>query len=427
MNEHSLFYYPYASLTSKQLALMKVAALYFDKLYLLDPVGASWDTVGADHEARQAIKMLSAENILETVTPADVLAKYARSLTETIRQDMGDREFLELCEAQSRTSGKQRWTLSLAKVPLDVQTDHAMRDLMGNFARGVLSNSQAHTSVTDDYFAYDETEVGAILEQAMRLGRTRELAPEVQVYNEYREGYDHDIEYRYADFPLALGEAIMMNHALCAGMMHANATPITDDSFHSRALSLKLQRATQHPTIQQIQEERARQHKMNLLAVATLKDTQLNLPILNPEISLTEVLEYRLAHKDALQEARTKLGWMAREIKAEPWSNDFMQELEHKTIPDIHKQLDEVSKARDSWLESGRAKSFLKGGTVILGGASIVLSLFAAPFVPTALAVTGLGLTVAKDVAIPGAEWWLDWRGGKKTMQENGLHYLLEL
>ena len=25
----------------------------------------------------------------------------------------------------------------------------------------------------------------------------------------------------------------------------------------------------------------------------------------------------------------------------------------------------------------------------------------------------------------PGAEWLLDWRDGKKSLQENGLHYLL--
>jgi hypothetical protein len=49
MTEHNLFYYPYASFTNAQLPLLKVAALYFDELGLLDPVGASRDTVGAEH------------------------------------------------------------------------------------------------------------------------------------------------------------------------------------------------------------------------------------------------------------------------------------------------------------------------------------------------------------------------------------------
>jgi hypothetical protein len=48
MIEHNLFYYPYASFTNAQLPLLKVAALYFDKLVILDPVGASWNTGGAE-------------------------------------------------------------------------------------------------------------------------------------------------------------------------------------------------------------------------------------------------------------------------------------------------------------------------------------------------------------------------------------------
>ena len=52
MTEHNLFYYPYVSFTNAQLPLLKLAAMYFDELVILDPVGASWDTIGADHVAR---------------------------------------------------------------------------------------------------------------------------------------------------------------------------------------------------------------------------------------------------------------------------------------------------------------------------------------------------------------------------------------
>ena len=48
MSEHRLFYYPYASFTNQQLPLLKVAALYFDKLVILDPVGASWVTTSIE-------------------------------------------------------------------------------------------------------------------------------------------------------------------------------------------------------------------------------------------------------------------------------------------------------------------------------------------------------------------------------------------
>ena len=46
MPQHSIFYYPYASLTKEQTLLLKATALYFDKLYMLDPMKASWATIG---------------------------------------------------------------------------------------------------------------------------------------------------------------------------------------------------------------------------------------------------------------------------------------------------------------------------------------------------------------------------------------------
>lgn len=59
MTEHNLFYYPYASFKNAQLPLLKVAALWFDLLVLLDPVSASWDTIGADHHAREAFRQVT--------------------------------------------------------------------------------------------------------------------------------------------------------------------------------------------------------------------------------------------------------------------------------------------------------------------------------------------------------------------------------
>ncbi len=41
MTEHNLFHYPYAFFTNAQLPLLEVAALYFDKLVILDPVNES--------------------------------------------------------------------------------------------------------------------------------------------------------------------------------------------------------------------------------------------------------------------------------------------------------------------------------------------------------------------------------------------------
>jgi hypothetical protein len=248
-----------------------------------------------------------------------------------------------------------------------------------------------------------------------------------QAYDEFREGYGADVEYRYADLPLALGEAIMINHALFAGLLHASATPITDDPFHSHALALKLRRATQDSAIQKVLADRlrSRQLKADLLATTALTDSQLSLPVLSAELPLEEVLGYRQENAAALRQARDKLGWMARRIEAEPWSKEFSAELERNTIPDIATEMDEARKVRDAWLKGKRGRLALSAAGIAVGAAAAVLSVFAAPMTPVALAIAGMGL--ASGTAIPGVEWLLDWRDGKSSVQENRLHFLLEI
>jgi hypothetical protein len=41
MTDHRLLYYPYASFTNTKLPLLKMAAVWFDRLVILDPVGAA--------------------------------------------------------------------------------------------------------------------------------------------------------------------------------------------------------------------------------------------------------------------------------------------------------------------------------------------------------------------------------------------------
>lgn len=54
MTEHNLSYYPYASFTNTQLPLLKVAALYFDKLVILSPWSSFGQHLGASCSRREA-------------------------------------------------------------------------------------------------------------------------------------------------------------------------------------------------------------------------------------------------------------------------------------------------------------------------------------------------------------------------------------
>jgi hypothetical protein len=284
---------------------------------------------------------------------------------------------------------------------------------MGDFAREVAGNTGRKSPKSSQYNKYAETG---------------------KAYDEERKGYDgQEVEYRYADFPLALGEAIMMNHALFGGLLHARATPITDDPFHNRALSLKLRRAAQDPAVQKVQAQHAQVRERfgipkgtdspqaDLLAATALTDLKLDLPVLR--LPLAEVLEYREKHEAALGEARKKLGWMAQRIEAEPWSDEFAKDLKRKIIPDIAEALSEAGRARNSWLKNGRVRSIVKALGIGVATATVALNLCATPATPIGPALVGLGLV--SGTAIPGAEWLLDWVHGRKTMQENGLHYLL--
>jgi hypothetical protein len=47
-----------------------------EMVIILDPIGVSWATIGADHDARNALMQKDA-GILQTVTPAEIPAKFA--------------------------------------------------------------------------------------------------------------------------------------------------------------------------------------------------------------------------------------------------------------------------------------------------------------------------------------------------------------
>jgi hypothetical protein len=81
MNPHTLFYYPYGSFTDQQAPLLKAAALYFDKLYILDPEKASGGEIGAVGVARE-VKVLEQHGIFKLVATEEVLLKFEGDLVE---------------------------------------------------------------------------------------------------------------------------------------------------------------------------------------------------------------------------------------------------------------------------------------------------------------------------------------------------------
>ena len=161
MTPHRLYYYPYASFTNQQLPLLKVAAIWFDELVILDPIGASLHTIGVDPSVSQAVKLLQQEGILKIVDPASVLQTIDGPMAAVIRADLADPAFLQLCQAHAEATGRHRCTLSLAKVPQDLQADQALRHLLGDFARSLAGESSRYAEAAGanpaDVIAFAET------------------------------------------------------------------------------------------------------------------------------------------------------------------------------------------------------------------------------------------------------------------------------
>lgn len=67
MDEYSIFYYPYSYFMDYNLPFLKAIALYFDKLYILEPLKASFATIRVTLEINYAIVHLEEENILERI------------------------------------------------------------------------------------------------------------------------------------------------------------------------------------------------------------------------------------------------------------------------------------------------------------------------------------------------------------------------
>src|SRR4051812_40949894 len=121
--DNRLFYYPYATFFDAQLPLLKVAALYFDKLALLDPRSASWDRIGADPKALTEVSLLEQHGLLDRVHPSEVLERYEEPFTDAVREDLRDPEFMGLCNEHAQRAGKHVWSLALEKIPQNLLAD----------------------------------------------------------------------------------------------------------------------------------------------------------------------------------------------------------------------------------------------------------------------------------------------------------------
>ena len=172
MSGHTIFYYPYASFGYEQAPFLRAAALYFDKLYLLDPEKARSGGTSPLEGIGKDVLFHEQEGLLEKISPEQILERQEQAIEKAIRADMEDPAYFRLCE---RSNLGDRWTLTLAKVPNDIREDPrfkpgdvAMQRLMGKIPKALVQEFSGYAERYDEIAhryretgGYDETSLNA--------------------------------------------------------------------------------------------------------------------------------------------------------------------------------------------------------------------------------------------------------------------------
>lgn len=236
------------------------------------------------------------------------------------------------------------------------------------------------------------------------------------VYSETRGS----IEYRYADYPIEIGESIMINHALYTGLLYSKASPITDDFFHKTIFDYKINRVLQDKEIcDLIKDDTYQGIKENELAKETLLD--IDLGIISPKLPMEAILEYRDENLDKLQNVREEIHWLAREIRVNPYTEKFYEDIKSNIIPKrIRPKLEECTKNRNAWLKKNKKKWLDVIGISTKAAAITVPLVFSVlPQVTIPLAVLALAFYEGKDLI-------RKWKNSSKD-EINGLHYFSDI
>lgn len=416
----SLFYYPYAALGFAQSPILRAVGLYFDKLYMLHPDDATAQQIGTSANVRRDVDALVKDRRLTLVNPLGLLARHGEAIHAGITEDQGDLEWQRICREETTA---RKWTLALSKVPLDVRKSNLQLRDADKVASSFLK-AQAGRCGERYVPHFDETEYYIHDEEMAEIARANDrTVPNVPVYEEDKRT-ETGREYRYADFPVPLGESIMLNHAI-AGMLDKRAVPITDDPFHERLLRHKLARLLHRPTFRKESELRL---PVDLAAeteaaLRIVTDAKLDLPMLR--LPVEAILEFRSCHEAELNAARDRVGWLVREIASAPMTSEFSADIRHKLVPEVKKQLDEVRKARDSWLGDERTLNGLKAFGVGTAAVAVVaeFALGLAPITQGQMAKAALSL--GSGSAIPMLTLLLERRAGRGKAGAQALRYLL--
>ena len=237
-------YFPYANIRSAK--TLKTAVLYFDKIAVIDPrasfCGESTrhrDLHYESHDYMNEINILVKEGIIELVDPAEVIAKFGNEIMTGVIQDMSDTKFLDLC----KPFAKSAWVLSSKKLPDDA--DKWLRNMLVNVPT-LAREGGALTEELRERYRYKFAERDPYLYERMRGFEERRF--ERRRPSRYDDEYESQLlrgmmldEYRVVELPFAVGESVMIGHALAVAA-DRNFTPFCDEKIHLDVLKTRFRK-----------------------------------------------------------------------------------------------------------------------------------------------------------------------------------------
>lgn len=413
-DEISGLYFPYANIRSAK--TLKTAVLYFDKIGVIDPLASFCgdstrhrDLHDESRDYMDEINILVKEGIIELIDPTKVVAKFGNEIMTGVIQDMHDPEFLDLC----KPFAKSAWVLASTKLPDDA--DKWLRNMLVNVPTLAREGSGLTEELRERRYEFAERD--PYLDERMRRIERRRF--EERRPNRYDEEYESQLlrgmmfdEYRVVELPFAVGESVMIGHALAVAA-DRNFTPFCDERIHLDVLKTRFRKLGDIKVLKAVLYEYGylKDAKVDMLAQDVIAET---VPSLE-QVPLETILQFREKKTDELENFRVEMRKLVTEIESNPWDSDFPKYIsdivDSKVKPALREVENEIRGCRDSfWADA--TKTIAKVGPL-----PIVGSVFAG--VPPHVAL-GLGATLSGLTLI--LERWAKMR----KIKRNGWAFLLD-
>ena len=422
MAQNVMLYYPFTTFQNREFMLQSL--LYFDKVYLIDPVMAAVeDPQESKGEVPQElmssdigreIMCLHNEGILQFVDPRKVIGKNETSISNNILEDVRARDFQHLLSDEYPEYQHRAWQLSVMKIPGRLENyEEAMLDARSRRTNLNLANmAQTYVDLTSaardpDFREAPATKLNEMYEAQLNTPEEVRLIESVSGQNEYR----------LVPTSFIVGEAIMINQALhAANLLYEEnkevVTPITDDRVHHDFLMLKYKRATESSLLKTILKDY--DYLENTAINLATKELMREEIVALKDVPLQEVLNFREKHASDLQSLRDRIADWQVQVESEFWDDTFAQQA--------------VKLARSFTRELGGIQAELKDWRKYLVGKGFISMVQVAPLslVKIAIPAMPIPLLLAAGAGIAMLSTVLEYWKKRTDFRRNSVAFLLD-